>query len=245
MRTANDSGYLKGCTGCGRTIYMKADNDGKWRAYESWVAGHCVEGEWVSHACRDGSTERYRNHLAKPVRALSVDHLHAPIPRNDGPAIFEGACQRDDSSSVSGSGVLGDKSAHVDARAVKVQPNAQRFSPVASDTADLVESHDGTSRCHDRESHERHDIPAVLKGSRQKLTRIRQDIDDDSKIRECRVCGYSFLGRGDACRSCERDEQSENVAAHEQALREMTRGSNDYDWDADDYMDSHALFVED
>jgi hypothetical protein len=70
-------------------------------------------------------------------------------------------------------------------------------------------------------------------------------IDDDVEMRECRVCGYSFLGSGDACRSCERDERSENIAAREQALREMSRGSNDYDWDADDYMDSHALFVED
>lgn len=240
MRTANDSGYLKGCTGCGRTIYMKRDNNWKWRAYESWVAGHCVEGEWVSHACRDGRIERHRSHLAKPVRALPVGQIHAPIPCNDGPAMSANACQRDDSSRVAGSGVSVDKSAHVDTRAVKAQPNTQRLSPVAADAADLVKSHEGTPRRHDRESYERHDIPLVSKGSRQKPTRIRQDIDDDSEMRECRVCGFCFLGSGDACRSCERDEQSENVAAHEQALREMTRGSNDYDWDADDYTDSHA-----
>jgi len=71
MRTANSSGYLKGGNGCGRTIYMKEDSDGKWRPYESWIAGTCCEGEWVVHSCG--------------TRALSVHDAKAAKSRVLGP----------------------------------------------------------------------------------------------------------------------------------------------------------------
>ena len=56
--TSRSSGYLKSnCNKCSQQIYMKKDNFGKWLPYESWIAGHCQEGEWVHHDClHNGST---------------------------------------------------------------------------------------------------------------------------------------------------------------------------------------------
>ena len=44
-------GYLKRCSECKKTIYLHLDHDGKWRPYESWVAGYATEGEFVRHEC--------------------------------------------------------------------------------------------------------------------------------------------------------------------------------------------------
>lgn len=45
------TGYLKRCFNCGETIYLWQGPDGKWRPYESWVAGNAHEGEWILHGC--------------------------------------------------------------------------------------------------------------------------------------------------------------------------------------------------
>jgi hypothetical protein len=46
--------YLKDCCYCGEKIVMlKSDYDGRWRPFESWVAGNCAEGEWVIHRCAE------------------------------------------------------------------------------------------------------------------------------------------------------------------------------------------------
>ncbi len=44
-------GYLKRCSDCRDTIYLWRGFDGKWRPYESWVAGNASEGEWILHRC--------------------------------------------------------------------------------------------------------------------------------------------------------------------------------------------------
>ncbi len=44
-------GYLKRCSDCGETIYLWRGFDGKWRPYESWIAGNAPEGEWILHRC--------------------------------------------------------------------------------------------------------------------------------------------------------------------------------------------------
>jgi hypothetical protein len=44
-------GYLKRCRQCSQLIYIKLDNDGTWRPYESWAAGNVEEDEWRLHEC--------------------------------------------------------------------------------------------------------------------------------------------------------------------------------------------------
>lgn len=44
-------GYLKRCRFCGEQIYVKLDNDGQWRPYESYLDGKVEEGEWRLHDC--------------------------------------------------------------------------------------------------------------------------------------------------------------------------------------------------
>lgn len=47
-------GYLKKkCVTCGKMIYLYRERDGRWRAYESWVAGTVPEGEWARHLCQE------------------------------------------------------------------------------------------------------------------------------------------------------------------------------------------------
>lgn len=47
----DSNGYLKRCSNCGETIYLLQGFDGKWRPYESWVAGNAHEGQWILHRC--------------------------------------------------------------------------------------------------------------------------------------------------------------------------------------------------
>jgi hypothetical protein len=54
MKDSKADGYLKACRFCGDLIYMKPDNDARWRPYESWKDGACEEGEWVGHQCDKG-----------------------------------------------------------------------------------------------------------------------------------------------------------------------------------------------
>lgn len=52
-------GYLKKkCVTCGKMIYLYRERDGRWRAYESWVAGTVPEGEWARHLCQEFTQPR-------------------------------------------------------------------------------------------------------------------------------------------------------------------------------------------
>lgn len=50
------SGRLTACKYCRQTIYMHQDRDGRWRPFDSWVAGACDEGKFVLHDCRSLSS---------------------------------------------------------------------------------------------------------------------------------------------------------------------------------------------
>ena len=53
-------GRLTTCKYCRQTIYMHENENGRWRPFESWVAGACDEGDFILHDCRTVSSRKIR-----------------------------------------------------------------------------------------------------------------------------------------------------------------------------------------
>jgi hypothetical protein len=60
---------VKRCEGCGDLIYIKKDNDGVYRPYESWLEGAVEEGEWELHHCHE---------YEKPVKIMDQLNIGTP-----------------------------------------------------------------------------------------------------------------------------------------------------------------------
>jgi hypothetical protein len=239
MRTASDSGYLKGCNGCGRTIYMKEDSDGKWRPYESWIAGNCGEGEWVSHACRAAFAQLQGTQDVGCSGADSCEHPRAGrIDDQRVRVVVINPTCTDDLTAVQAKALSAEISEALHVDAVKAVQRQVR-SPLRK--SDVVHTPQETNPlCESFSSDRVPDENAASPKNTRVMRRGKRSSDDDHDnlhLQDCQVCGYAFLGSGDTCRHCERDESYEDASAMEQAMREMIRGSNDFDWDMDDNAD--------
>lgn len=66
--SGSESGFLTPCRYCGDTIYMHLGADGRYRPFESWVAGNASDGQWAYHDCTGSGRSRRRdpNHVDLP-----------------------------------------------------------------------------------------------------------------------------------------------------------------------------------
>jgi hypothetical protein len=84
----------------------------------------------------------------------------------------------------------------------------------------------------------------IMRIARKRRQRKAVDSDDDLPLQECLVCGFAFVGIGETCQRRDCDEERENEAALAQAMREMNRGGNDFNWDQDDVENDEPVFYD-
>lgn len=79
--SGSESGFLTPCKFCGDTIYMHLGADGRYRPFESWVAGNANDGQWAFHDCTGSgrSGRRDPNHADLPPMKSDRQKLYPSV----------------------------------------------------------------------------------------------------------------------------------------------------------------------